>query len=94
MRVLTVPCGCSGLSYQMSLDNTINSTDVAIDFEEGAGVVIDSDTLTNISGSVIDFEETLLSSQFTIKNPLAVHSCNCGLSFNTATNKGSIKRCT
>ena len=60
LRIRTVPGGCSGLSYEMSLDKTVNANDIVVDFEDGAGVVIDNDTLTNIAGSIIDFEETLL----------------------------------
>jgi iron-sulfur cluster insertion protein len=92
LRVNVTPSGCSGLTYQMSLDIKVNESDHLFKFDDVA-VVIADEILKDIDGSIIDFEETLLSSQFVVNNPLATKTCNCGLSFQTATNKGHIKRC-
>jgi len=36
-----------------------------------------------IGGSVVDYEETMMSSGFVVKNPQAVSTCSCGKSFTT-----------
>ena len=92
LRVNIVPGGCSGLSYQMTLDSNFNDSDHIFRFDD-VGVVVATSILPDVAGSVIDFEESLLASQFVVKNPNATKSCNCGTSFQTATNKGKIKQC-
>jgi iron-sulfur cluster assembly accessory protein len=37
----------------------------------------------HLIGSVVDYEESLLSSQFTFKNPNITQECGCGQSFGT-----------
>ena len=76
----------------MTLDSNFNDSDHIFQFDD-VGVVVATSILTDVAGSVIDFEESLLASQFVVKNPNATKSCNCGTSFQTATNKGKIKQC-
>ncbi|MHA1984995.1 MAG: HesB/IscA family protein [Candidatus Hodarchaeales archaeon] len=91
-RVDVAPSGCSGLTYAFKLDNISNEDDYILNFDN-VKVVIANSVLADMRGSTIDFEESLLSSQFVVNNPLAIKTCNCGISFQTASNKGRIEKC-
>lgn len=48
----------------------------------GVTVFIEPMALFNIVGTVMDYEETELSSEFTFNNPNSKGECGCGESFN------------
>ena len=72
--------GCSGFSYAFDLDDRREADDVLFG-QEGAGLVVDPASLDLLSGSVVDFEESLSGSAFKVKNPNATSGCGCGTSF-------------
>jgi iron-sulfur cluster insertion protein len=73
--------GCSGFQYIFDFDaNPPSETDVVIE-KNGAFVIIDDMSLGMLSGSELDYIETLGSAGFEIKNPNATASCGCGNSF-------------
>lgn len=72
--------GCAGMSYGMSIDDTI-ATDDAVVRSSGVKVIVDKLSLIYLRGSTIDYEETLQTSGFKVENPNAAASCGCGLSF-------------
>lgn len=84
--------GCSGLSYGMSLDHEKNDKDTYLE-QHGVGIVIDEDTAPIVTGTVIDFKQSLMGGGFTIENPNALVSCGCGTSFRTATVTGTPEDC-
>ena len=45
-------------------------------------VFVDPMALMHVVGTVMDFEETELSREFTFSNPNAKGKCGCGESFN------------
>ena len=45
-------------------------------------VYVDPKALFNVVGTVMDFEESELTKEFTFKNPNAKGECGCGESFN------------
>lgn len=45
-------------------------------------VFVDPMALMNVVGTVMDFEETELSREFTFQNPNVKGKCGCGESFN------------
>lgn len=48
----------------------------------GVVVYIEPMALFNVVGTVMDWEETDLSSEFTFENPNSKGECGCGESFN------------
>ncbi len=84
--------GCSGLSYGMSLDHEKSESDrffVAHDIP----VVIDEESAPIVTGTVIDYKESMMGGGFTIDNPNALVSCGCGSSFRTAKVTGTPEKC-
>ncbi len=72
--------GCAGMSYGMSIDDTVGADDAVVK-SNGVKVIVDKLSLIYLRGSVIDYEETLQTSGFKVDNPNAAASCGCGLSF-------------
>jgi len=68
--------GCSGFNYGFTFDE-----EVAEDDYEVEGVLVDSASMQYLQGSIIDWKEDLMSSQFVITNPNATATCGCGQSF-------------
>jgi len=81
LRMYVSGKGCAGLTYGFGITDEVEEDDVAI--EEGERtVLIDSQSLPYLKGSVVDFIDGLTGSKFDIKNPNAKSACGCGDSFN------------
>lgn len=81
LRISVLGGGCSGFQYKLDFENNpINTTDIVIN-KNGATVVIDDLSIGFVTDSVLDYVETLGSSEFEIKNPNATAKCGCGNSF-------------
>jgi iron-sulfur cluster assembly accessory protein len=48
---------------------------------DGASVVVDPVSLEMMRGAELDFVDDLMGQAFKVKNPNAVSSCGCGVSF-------------
>jgi iron-sulfur cluster assembly accessory protein len=72
--------GCAGMSYGMSIDDSVGNDDAVVK-SNGVKVIVDKLSLIYLRGSTIDYEETLQTSGFKVDNPNAAASCGCGLSF-------------
>lgn len=72
--------GCSGFSYEFSLDDNAQDGDTVVE-RDGATLLIDSVSLVYVLGSQIDFVDDLMAAQFQVNNPNATASCGCGTSF-------------
>lgn len=73
--------GCSGMEYGFTFDEELNDDD--FNFEQnGVKVVIDSMSMSYLTGAQIDYKEDLNGSRFVIDNPQAQTTCGCGSSFN------------
>lgn len=83
LRVKVIPGGCSGMSYSFEFDLESLPGDLVCELE-GAKAVTDKKSDLFLSGSVIDYEETMMKSGFEVTNPKAKSTCSCGTSFNTA----------
>lgn len=80
LRVAVQPGGCSGLRYQMYLDDQVRDDDV-ISEQHGVRVALDRMSAPYLTQASIDFVDTLEASGFTIDNPAAQGTCACGHSF-------------
>jgi iron-sulfur cluster assembly accessory protein len=72
--------GCSGFQYKFDLagepegDDSVSETD-------GVKLLVDPISLDLVSGSVVDFVESLGGAAFKVENPQAAAGCGCGSSF-------------
>lgn len=69
--------GCSGFRYDLSWDEQIQDSDLAIDDV----VLVDDVSLPLLMGATIDYETGLMGQRFTVTNPNATSGCGCGESF-------------
>ena len=79
LRVGVVGGGCSGFQYQLAFDQ---QRDGDVVFEShGLKLLVDRESLQFVSGSTIDYEESLQGAGFKVNNPNVVAACGCGSSF-------------
>jgi iron-sulfur cluster assembly protein len=83
LRIFVSGGGCSGMQYGMALDAEPGENDYVINGED-VRIFVDSISMMYLSGSVVDYEDSLMGGGFRIDNPNAVASCGCGHSFKTA----------
>ncbi|MCU6712866.1 iron-sulfur cluster assembly accessory protein [Paenibacillus sp. J5C_2022] len=92
LRVGIEDGGCSGLSYNMKLDDAMTEHDRFI-HNQDFKVVWDQRIEQYLKGMKIDYQHQGMTGGFTIDNPNAKATCGCGASFRTANYKGSKKKC-
>jgi iron-sulfur cluster assembly protein len=80
LRVAVVPGGCSGLSYELGWDTTLQETDEVSSMDE-VRVVVDRKSALYLEGSRLDFSDGLEGEGFHFSNPQAARTCACGDSF-------------
>ena len=74
--------GCSGFQYQLAFDEE-RANDVVFE-SHGLKLLVDSESLQFVSGSTIEYEESLQGAGFKVNNPNVVAACGCGSSFRVA----------
>jgi iron-sulfur cluster assembly accessory protein len=79
LRVQVAKGGCSGLQYEMSLDQR-QEGDAVVERDE-MQFLIDAESARFLRDSTLDFEEGLTGAGFRIVNPNAARTCGCGTSF-------------
>ena len=80
LRVAVVGGGCSGLQYQMDLQDGPANRDILVE-TSGIRVVVDPKSALYVTGSELDYLEALQEGGFKVMNPNAATSCSCGESF-------------
>lgn len=91
LRIFVAGGGCSGLQYGMTLDEEQEGDTV---IQQGEfKVFVDEMSLGYITGSEVDYVDSLMGAGFTVNNPNAVSSCGCGHSFKTADGGGDARSC-
>jgi iron-sulfur cluster assembly accessory protein len=91
LRIFVAGGGCSGLQYGMTLDEE-QEGDTVIS-QGDIKVLVDEMSLGYITGSEVDYVDSLMGAGFTVNNPNAVSSCGCGHSFKTAGGGGEARGC-
>src|SRR6266496_4827830 len=91
LRIFVAGGGCSGLQYGMTLDEE-QEGDTIIP-QSGFKVLVDEMSVGYISGSEVDYVDSLMGAGFSVNNPNAVSSCGCGHSFKTAGGGGDARSC-
>ena len=81
LRISVIPGGCSGMTYNACIDNTLSDADQVIYQDEQLRVVADAGSGMFLDGLQIDFSDDLIASGFRFKNPKAKKACGCGSSF-------------
>lgn len=92
LRVYVYSGGCSGFRYGMMLEDQPTTEDLTVE-SKGIKVYVDQNSTQYLSGSEIDYLDTLMGAGFTVNNPNAVSGCGCGSSFRTAESAGSPGGC-
>jgi iron-sulfur cluster assembly protein len=92
LRVYVYSGGCSGFRYGMMLEDQPTNEDVTVE-SNGVRVYVDQASTQYLTGSEIDYVDTLMGAGFTVNNPNAVSGCGCGSSFRTAESEGSPGGC-
>jgi len=80
LRISVQPGGCSGLRYQLFFDDRVLDGDFNTEVND-VDLVVDRTSIPYLSGSVIEYDDTLEKQGFTIDNPNSGGSCACGDSF-------------
>ena len=80
LRTFVQGGGCSGFSYGFTFEDFKNEDDIEIKLGKYS-IVVDSMSLMYLTGSSIDYEESLMGANFKINNPNAETTCGCGSSF-------------
>ena len=82
LRVQIAKGGCSGLQYDMALDEQ-RPGDAVLE-RDGVRFLIDAESAGYLSGATLDFRDGLTGAGFHIVNPNAARTCGCGTSFEAA----------
>ena len=80
LRVAVIGGGCSGLQYKMDLQDGPANRDILVQ-SAGVRVVVDPKSALYVTGSELDYIDSLQDGGFKVKNPNAATSCSCGESF-------------
>jgi iron-sulfur cluster assembly accessory protein len=82
LRVRISKGGCSGLHYEMTLDEKKTGDEVIE--RDGVEFFIDCESAEYLRGATLDFRDGLTGTGFQITNPNASRTCGCGTSFEAA----------
>jgi iron-sulfur cluster assembly accessory protein len=80
LRISVKGGGCSGFQYAFDIERERAEDDLVV-VRDGAAIIVDPVSLDLIRGSELDFIDDLMGQAFKVKNPNAVASCGCGVSF-------------
>jgi iron-sulfur cluster assembly protein len=82
LRVQITKGGCSGLHYEMTLDEKKTGDEIVE--RDGVEFFIDHESASYLRGATLDFRDGLTGAGFQIVNPNASRTCGCGTSFEVA----------
>jgi iron-sulfur cluster assembly protein len=79
LRVHVAKGGCSGMHYEMTLDERKDGD--AVVERDGMQFFIDGESVPYLAGATLDFSGGLSGAGFRVVNPNASRTCGCGTSF-------------
>ena len=79
LRVYVERGGCSGMQYGLVFDEE-RPNDILVD-SHGVTVLVDPFSANLLTGSKVDYVDSLTGGGFKVHNPQARQSCGCGKSF-------------
>jgi iron-sulfur cluster assembly protein len=74
--------GCSGFQYNLAFDEQRDGD--AVFEDRGIKLLVDRPSLPYVSGSIIDYVDSMQGAGFQVNNPNVVAACGCGSSFRVA----------
>lgn len=80
VRVGVTSGGCSGLTYDMSFDDTLRDDDQVFE-DNGERIVTDLRSFIYLANTRLVFRGGLDGTGFSFENPNAARTCACGESF-------------
>lgn len=80
LRISVKGGGCSGFQYAFDVEKG-RAEDDFVATRDGVTVLVDPVSLEMMNGAELDFVDDLMGRAFKVKNPNAVASCGCGVSF-------------
>jgi iron-sulfur cluster insertion protein len=81
LRVRVTAGGCSGFSYELTLEDEPAGDDRVVEAPNGFRVLIDPASVPIVAGSTLEFNDSMLGGGLKMVNPQAKHECACGESF-------------
>ena len=80
VRVGVKSGGCSGLSYELNFDHSMEASDKV--FEDNAiRILVDKKSFLYLVGTTLEYSGGLNGKGFVFNNPNAQRTCGCGESF-------------
>ena len=80
VRVGVKSGGCSGLSYELDFDKTINESDKIFE-DNDVRILVDKKSFLYLVGTTLEYSGGLNGKGFVFNNPNAQRTCGCGESF-------------
>ena len=80
VRVGVKSGGCSGLSYELKFDNSLDDSDKIFE-DNSIKIIVDKKSFLYLVGTTLDYSGGLNGTGFVFKNPNANRTCGCGESF-------------
>lgn len=80
VRIAVTSGGCSGFQYEMNLAKESQENDQILKVN-GLQVFIDSQSISALNGTEIDYVESIEGAGFKFINPNSTGTCGCGESF-------------
>ena len=81
LRVGVAGGGCSGFSYSLGFDETVDESKDELFTQHGMTVAVPYKCGPHLDGTTIDFYAGVEKRGFTFDNPNARNTCGCGSSF-------------
>jgi iron-sulfur cluster assembly accessory protein len=79
LRVQVAKGGCSGMQYEMALDERKDGD--AVVQRDDLEFFVDAESASFLHDATLDFQDGLTGAGFRIVNPNATRTCGCGTSF-------------